>query len=344
MDLSGRFYHSYFTYGKNEALVGKRKLWVTQGPVKMHIWLSGPGWGLRGCISHQLSRDAQAAGPQTTLHVARDYVACDFPSVPCEQAPLSIWLKIRRKIYWFLPSPTSNPVVHLRVNTFESFPFSMFSLPTLLSSGKGIRRHSVFLGRMGSAKALVSSPGFNGLQKGQNGDHQRSSARSTRTRLYQENRKQSVRILEFWALCLLFYKYPQVLSGAWIWSHCANFLLVPGALIKITHPGTLLELTARCSSSEVGKLHLPLMDEEMQREFGVRCWVHSRDIIFTCQINECMTKWNRKKCHFKGNCWDKQGVWTDFALDNQLFHIPVHSQFHRWAWACMFKLSVPGTY
>lgn len=165
MDLSGRFYHSYFTYGKNEALVGKRKLWVTQGPVKMHVWLSGPGWGLRGCISHQLSRDAQAAGPQTTLHVARDYMACDFPSVPCEQAPLSIWLKIRRKIYWFLPSPTSNPVVHLRVNTFESFPFSMFSLPTLLSSGKRIRRHSVFLGRMGSAKALVSSPGFNGLQK-----------------------------------------------------------------------------------------------------------------------------------------------------------------------------------
>lgn len=34
------------------------------------------------------------------------------------------------------------------------------------------------------------------------------------TSLFQENKKQLVRILELLFLCLLFYKYPQVLSGA----------------------------------------------------------------------------------------------------------------------------------
>lgn len=60
-------------------------------------------------------------------------------------------------------------------------------------------------------------------------------------------------------------------------------------------------------------------------------------------MNAWLNEITGKSVTLKGNYWAKQGVWPDFALDNQLFHIPVYNQFHGCAWACTFKLSVPGT-
>lgn len=60
-------------------------------------------------------------------------------------------------------------------------------------------------------------------------------------------------------------------------------------------------------------------------------------------MNAWLNEITGKSVTLKGNYWDKQGVWNDFALDNQLFHVPVYNQFHRWAWARMVKLSLPGT-
>lgn len=47
-------------------------------------------------------------------------------------------------------------------------------------------------------------------------------------------------------------------------------------------------------------------------------------------MNVCLNEITGESITLKGNYGDKQGVWSDLALDNQLFRIPVYSQFHGW--------------
>jgi hypothetical protein len=182
--------------------------------------------------------------------VARDYKTHAFPLKHAEQAPVSTWLKIKRKIQWFLPFPNTHHLVYLKVIPLNPFLFSIFSFPFFFPVWQGLRRHSVFFGRLGNGRLgfpvltliVCRRSKWTAFSVLQLGEQEPIYTRKTK--------KQAVRILDFLFLCLFFYKYPPVLSGAWIWSHCANFLLVPRALIKITHPETLPELTFMWFSSE----------------------------------------------------------------------------------------------
>lgn len=45
-------------------------------------------------------------------------------------------------------------------------------------------------------------------------------------------------------------------------------------------------------------------------------------------MNVCLNEITGESVTLKGNHGDKQGVWSDLALDNRLFCIPVYNQFH----------------
>lgn len=147
------------------------------------------------------------------------------------------------------PSPKFQPFSPSQKSTpLGPFLFRVFSFPILFSPGKEVEKALGILREAGqcpgfgfSVPILLICRRSKWMQKVlQLGEQEPIYIGKTK--------KQPVRILDFLFLCLFFYKYPQALSGAWIWSRCANFLLVPKALIKITHPGTLPELTFMWSS------------------------------------------------------------------------------------------------
>ena len=47
-------------------------------------------------------------------------------------------------------------------------------------------------------------------------------------------------------------------------------------------------------------------------------------------MNVCLNEITGESVTLKGNYGDKRGVWSDLALDNRLFCIPVYNQFHGW--------------